>query len=186
MKYSYLLATTLSLCALNPTASLFAQSSPYTTDQAQSSDEEEVVVLSAFNVSSQTIDRYRAVDAVSAVRIQNQLIETPSSISVLTRDFMEDIAPVRMHDAAKYIAGVQDGRGKLYGDRVVLRGFEAFAPRTVDNFADLGVDNIEEALIERMEVSKGPNAILSLGGPRPSPGPTHKRFRMLLAGERAR
>jgi len=168
MKHPYLLAIALGLYAFNPVVSLLAQPSPYTTEEAQS-DEEEVVVLSAFNVSSQTVDRYRAADAVSAVRIRTQLIETPSSISVLTRDFMEDIAPVRMHDAAKYIAGVQDGRGKLYGDRVVLRGFEAFAPRTVDNFADLGVDNIEEALIDRMEVSKGPNAILSPAG---SPGGT--------------
>jgi len=169
MKHPYLLASALCLYAFNPVVSLLAQPSPYTTEQAQIDDEEELVVLSAFNVSSQTVDRYRAADAVSAVRIRTQLIETPSSISVLTRDFMEDIAPVRMHDAAKYIAGVQDGRGRLYGDRVVLRGFEAFAPRTVDNFADLGVDNIEEALIERMEVSKGPNAILSPAG---SPGGT--------------
>jgi len=169
MKHPHLLATVLGLWAFNPAASLLAQTSPYTTEQTQLDNEEEVVVLSAFNVSSQTVDRYRAADAVSAVRIRTQLIETPSSISVLTRDFMEDIAPVRMHDAAKYIAGVQDGRGSLYGDRVVLRGFEAFAPRTVDNFADLGVDNIEEALIDRMEVSKGPNAILSPAG---SPGGT--------------
>ncbi|WP_082780706.1 TonB-dependent siderophore receptor [Cephaloticoccus primus] len=164
MKYPQLVPFALGLCALATSAGLRAQPSPYSPEQAEP-EAEELVVLSAFNVSSETIDRYRAAEAVSAVRIRTQLIETPSSISVLTRDFMEDVAPVRIHDAAKYIASIQDGEGTMYGDRIMIRGFESAFSRTVDNFGDIGAHNYDESLIERIEVSKGPNAILSPGGP---------------------
>jgi len=83
---------------------------------------------------------------------------------VLPRDFIEDIAPARVYEAVKYIAGVQDGRGNAYRDRITIRGFE-LSRRTVNNFADTGDHNFDEALIERVEVSKGPNAILSPSGP---------------------
>jgi len=63
------------LCALvmSP-ASLFAQASPYSAEQAVSEAADETVVLPAFTVSSESVDRYRAADAVSAVRIRTSLI----------------------------------------------------------------------------------------------------------------
>jgi len=157
------LALGLSACALCLTPELVAQSSPYNTDQAQPATEE-TVVLPAFSVAGDTVDRYRAADAVSSARVRTQLIETPSSITVLPRDFIEDVAPTRVYDAAKYIAGVQEGRGNTYLERVTIRGFENTGGRTVNNFADTGNHNFDEALIERIEISKGPNAILSPAG----------------------
>jgi len=155
----------LGLCAfafcLNP--ALIAQPRPASPAQAQQ-PADETVVLPAFSVSGDLVDRYRAADAVSSARVRTQLIETPSSITVLPRDLIEDIAPTRVYDAMKYIAGVQDGRGNTYQDRITIRGFE-LSGRTINNFADLGNHNIDEALIERMEVGKGPNAILSPSGP---------------------
>ncbi|KXU34855.1 hypothetical protein AXK12_06335 [Cephaloticoccus capnophilus] len=165
MKSPQLLPVALGLCAFVCCIApeLVAQSSPYSTDQAQQTDDE-TVVLPAFSVAGDTVDRYRAADAVSSARVRTQLIETPSSITVLPRDLIEDIAPTRVYDATKYIAGVQDGRGNSYQDRITLRGFE-LSGRTVNSFADTGNHNFDEALIERIEVSKGPNAILSPGGP---------------------
>jgi len=165
MKTPRLAPIALSLCALafRFTPELAAQPSPYNTDQAQQAAEE-TVVLPAFSVAGDTVDRYRAADAVSSARVRTQLIETPNSITVLPREFIEDIAPVRLYEATKYIAGVQDGRGNTYQDRITIRGFE-LSGRTVNNFADTGNHNFDEALVERVEVSKGPNAILSPGGP---------------------
>jgi len=153
----------LSACAFCLTPSLIAQTSPYSADQTQQVAEE-TVVLPAFTVASDTVDRYRATDSLSSARVRTQLIETPNSVTVLPRDFIEDIAPVRLYEATKYIAGVQDGRGNMYQDRITIRGFE-LSGRTVNNFADTGNHNYDEALVERVEVSKGPNAILSPGGP---------------------
>lgn len=124
---------------------------------------EEVVSLPQFTVSSTSADRYRAADSISAVRIRTSLLDTPSSISVLTREFIDDVAPIRIYDATRYIAGVQESRGITFGDRQIIRGFESEG-RTVDNFLDSTGPNFEEALIDRLEVSKGPNAILAPGG----------------------
>jgi len=169
MKLPHRLAIALGLCACAFFPQLRAQSSPYSSaDQASPLADQETVVLPAFNVQSDTVDRYRATDAVSSARVRTQLIETPNSISVLPREFIEDIAPVRLYEATKYIAGVQDARGNTYQERVNIRGFESFG-RTVNNFGDSGAHNFDEALVERIEVSKGPNAILAPGG---NPGGT--------------
>lgn len=130
-------------------------------------DDDEIVTLPQFTVSGEAADRYRAADAVSAVRVRAPLLETPSSITVLTRDIMDDLAPTRIFDVTRYAAGVQEGRGIQFQDRMILRGFESNGQRVVDNFLQPDdADNITEVVIERLEISKGPNAILSpAGGP---------------------
>lgn len=150
---------------------------------------EPVVELSPFQVSANSADRYRATDAVSAVRVRAPLIDTPSSISVITRDLLDDIGPNRVFDATRYVAGVQEGRGIQFQDRMIIRGFETQnGARTVDNFLQSAdSDNIDESVIDRIEVTKGPNAILSPAG---APGgslniitksPTFKKARSLTA-----
>ncbi len=149
----------------------------------------EVVELSPFTVSADSADRYRSADAISAVRVRAALIDTPSSISVITREMMDDLAPNRVFDVTRYIAGVQEGRGLNFQDRMIIRGFETQAgARTVDNFLQSAdADNIEESVIDRIEVTKGPNAILSPAG---APGgslnvitksPTFNRQRSITA-----
>lgn len=126
----------------------------------------EVVVLSPFVVTEGAGDTYNASEAISAVRVRAPLLETASSISVITRSMMDDIAPNRVFDVTRYVAGVQEGRGIQFQDRMIIRGFETQnGARTVDNFLQSAdADNIEESVIERIEVSKGPNAILSPAG----------------------
>lgn len=128
--------------------------------------EDEVVILPAFTVSASSEDRYRSSDAISAVRVRAPLIDTPSSLTVVTRDMIDDLAPGRIFDVTRYVAGVQEGRGIQFQDRMIIRGFETQnGARTVDNFLQSAdADNIEESMIERIEVTKGPNAILSPSG----------------------
>ncbi len=144
---------------------LFASALPLSAQTAAAA-KEDTVVLSTFTVSAENADRYRAADAISAVRVRAALIDTPSSISVITREMMDDLAPNRVFDVTRYIAGVQEGRGLNFQDRQIIRGFETQAgARTVDNFLQSAdADNIEESIIDRIEVTKGPNAILSPAG----------------------
>src|SRR6478609_9544211 len=153
----------LSLLSVLPAAPLAAQSP---AASAATPPADEVVVLSPFTVSADNSDRYRAAEAISAVRIRTALIDTPSSVSVITRDMMDDLAPTRVFDVTKYIAGVQEGRGVQFQDRMIIRGFVTQnAARTVDNFLQSAdADNVEEAIVDRIEVTKGPNAILSPAG----------------------
>lgn len=124
---------------------------------------DEIVVLSTFTVSAEAADRYRAADAISAVRVRSQLLDTASSVTVLTRDVIDDLAPSRLFDVTRYVAGIEEGRGIQFSDRQILRGFENNG-RTVDNFLQTGADNFDEAVVERLEIAKGPNAILSPAG----------------------
>ncbi|PTX95818.1 TonB-dependent receptor [Opitutus sp. ER46] len=150
----------------------------------------EIVRLPEFTVSSTPVDRYRASDAVSAVRVRANLLDTPSSISVMTRDVIDDLAPTRLFDVTRFIAGIEEGRGTQFADRQIIRGFESNG-RTVDNFFQSGADNFDEATIDRIEVSKGPNAILAPAGVpggsinviTKSPQFTRRRTITALAGE---
>jgi iron complex outermembrane receptor protein len=148
--------------------SLLAPSLPAQTaaPAAGAAKDDDVVVLSPFTVSAESADRYRSADAISAVRVRAPLLDTASSISVITREMMDDIGPSRVFDVTRYVAGVQEGRGVQFQDRMIIRGFETQAgARTVDNFLQSAdSDNIVEAVIDRIEVSKGPNAILSPSG----------------------
>jgi iron complex outermembrane receptor protein len=155
------------LCAALVHLPLAAQTSPAPKPATASpAATEEVVALSAFTVSETTADRYHAADAVSAVRVRAALIDTPSSITVLTREMMDDLAPGRVFDVTRYAAGVQEGRGIQFQDRMIIRGFETQnGARTVDNFLQSAdADNVEESIIDRIEITKGPNAILSPAG----------------------
>lgn len=127
---------------------------------------EQPVKLSEFTVSEEPADRYRAADAISGVRVRAPLIDTASSITVLTRELIDDLAPARIFEAARFVAGVQDGRGLQFQDRMIIRGFESQnGARTVDNFLQpADADNIDETAIDRLEIAKGPNAILSPSG----------------------
>lgn len=128
--------------------------------------EEKTIELSPFTVSTESGDRYHSADAISAVRVRAPLLDTASTISVVTREMMDDLAPNRVFDVTRYIAGVQEGRGVQFQDRMIIRGFETQGgARTVDNFLQSAdADNIDESVVDRIEVSKGPNAILSPAG----------------------
>ena len=144
---------------------MLAQSTA-TSDTPVDAADSDIVVLPEFTVSAQSEDRYRSADAISAVRVRAPLIDTPSSLTVITRDLIDDVAPNRIFDVTRYVAGVQEGRGIQFQDRMIIRGFETQnGARTVDNFLQSAdADNVEESVIERIEVSKGPNAILSPAG----------------------
>ncbi len=153
-------------CVLfSASTSLLAQT-PAGPPAAAPAAEDDVVVLPDFTVSSRTEDRYRSADAISAVRVRAPLIDTPSSLTVITRDLIDDLAPGRIFDVTRFVAGVQEGRGIQFQDRMIIRGFETQnGARTVDNFLQSAdADNVEETMIERIEVTKGPNAILSPAG----------------------
>jgi iron complex outermembrane receptor protein len=138
---------------------------PELVSGADTTTRSEPVVLPEFTVSETSVDRYRGADAISAMRVRAALIDTPSSITVLTRDVIDDLAPTRIFDVARYVAGVQEGRGIQFQDRMILRGFESNGQRTVDNFLQPDdADNIDEVVVDRIEITKGPNAILSPAG----------------------
>jgi len=154
MKPPKLLPIALSLCTL-ALGSLHAQQSPDQSD-------EEIVRLSPFAIQERAdIGRYQAVESISGSRIRMDLMDATQSISVLTNEFMVDVGTDRLHDAAKYVAGVNALPNAL--DGMSVRGFSVNGA-TLDGFYQYNWINQDPIIVDRIEVVKGPNAILAPQG----------------------
>lgn len=130
---------------------------------------DETVVLSAFEVKSEPVSRYQMSEATSGGRIAASVMDTPASISIVTKELLQDVGAERLLDALKYTSGITEGITPNGLERVTIRGFQS--DFTVgDGFrTGAGQMNWDYAIIERVEVMKGPNAILQ---PQGTPGGT--------------
>jgi len=154
MKPPKLLPIALSLCTF-ALGSLHAQQSP-------EQDDEEIVRLSPFSVSeSADVGRYQAVESTSGARIRMDLMDSTQGISVVTNEFMTDVGTFRLNDAMKYVAGVTALPNAL--DGMSVRGFSR-SGATLDGFYQFNWVNQDPSIIDRIEVVKGPNAILAPQG----------------------
>ena len=128
----------------------------------------EVVKLSAFEVSDKAPNRYQAAEVTSGGRLRTAIFDSPQTINVVTEALLKDVGAVRILDALKYVPGVTESTLPNGLDRLTVRGFQIDGA-TVDGFFDITQANIDPLTIDRLEVVKGPNAILSPTG---SPGGT--------------
>jgi len=126
--------------------------------------DEELVRLSPFEVSSSAPARYQAAEAAAGGRIAASIMDTPTTVTVLTRDFINDVGGVRVLDVAKYVAGVSDSTNPNATDSIQIRGFHTHG-RRVDGFATDDYANYDHGAIETIEVVKGPDAVLHPSGP---------------------
>ena len=160
---NYLLRPVTGLAAVFVLASGVELSAQSSTTPVAPPPESEVIELSAFTISAEKPNEYRAMDSSSASRIRTSIKDTAASISVLTPELLKDIAPARAFEATRYVAGISEGRGDGFGDRQIIRGFENLN-RTVDNFASIQGENADSLMIDRVEVLKGPSAIIAPTG----------------------
>ncbi len=130
---------------------------------ASSAASDEVVVLSPFVVSSGSVGRYQATEATSGARVRISLMDSTQHVSVVTRDLMDDIGIGRLLDAAKFVAGVSEATIPNAQDRTNIRGFQNDGV-TLDGFSYFSFANLDPVVVDRLEVVKGPNAILAPQG----------------------
>lgn len=132
--------------------------------------DKEVVTLPTFTITETPDNPYRSRQALSSSRVAMDIQDIPQTISVVTSDFIQDSMSLRMLDAAKYITPVVESTLPIGGDRYTIRGFQV-SHEFVDGAEISGQDGYSASLmpynIERIEIIKGPNAILVPGG---SPG----------------
>jgi len=103
-----------------------------------------------------------------AARSSSAVIDTPTSIQVVTSEFMDDIGASSILDATMYLSGVTVpalGGTDGFQQRQTVRGFD-ITGGTTDNFTpSASWGSIDPAIIDRVEVLKGPNSILAPMGP---------------------
>ena len=94
--------TLLSICVLQ-TLSPFAWAEPSeSTVSALELEATDVVGTADYERADGPVHGYRATRSASATRTDTSIHETPQSISVVTKDAVEDLGATRLQDALDY------------------------------------------------------------------------------------
>ena len=109
------------------------------------------------------VQGYHATHSASATRTDTSIHETPQSISVVSKDVVEDIGATRLQDALDYAGGV--GRANNFGGQglttFTVRGFTTGEFYRNGFPINRGYPNMPDAnSIERLEVLRGPATML--------------------------
>ncbi|WP_073525474.1 TonB-dependent siderophore receptor [Pseudomonas fluorescens] len=109
------------------------------------------------------VQGYRATRSASATRTDTAIHETPQSISVVSKDVVEDLGATRLQDALDYAGGV--GRANNFGGQglttFTVRGFTTGEFYRNGFPINRGYPNMPDAnTIERLEVLRGPATML--------------------------
>ncbi|MGC9451300.1 MAG: TonB-dependent siderophore receptor [Oceanipulchritudo sp.] len=118
---------------------------------------EPVFELSAFEVNTSEDQGYIASNAVSAYRVNLPIQEVPLQISVVTREFLDDIKAVNLEEALGYTVGVSRGIEENFDGVFSIRGLQAAFPKRNGFRRYYTVDMTN---VERVEVVKGPASAL--------------------------
>ncbi len=147
--------------------SLASNSLAQTAAPATKETTKEVVELPAFTITEQQANPYVSKQALSGTRIAMDIQDIPQTVSVVTSDFIKDTMSQRLLDAAKYVTPVVESTLPIGGDRYTIRGFQV-SHEFIDGMVISGEDGYSMSLapynIDRIEIIKGPNAILVPGG----------------------
>ncbi len=149
--------------ALGGAASSFGQVAPAPSSTRAEEDESkpaEVVKLSAFTVTEQSDRGYSATQAIGATRTAQAIKDIAQTVLVVNQALLEDIGAGEQIEALKYISGVSQESNS--GDNFTLRGYSlgsAYADGMPDNQRQQNVGS-EPFMFERLEVFKGPSAIV--------------------------
>lgn len=149
---------------------LSAQSVPAAQDAAARA--ESPIVLSPFEVSESSDEGYAARETLSGTRFKSELKDVPSQVSIMTKEFLEDIGSVTMEDAFRYSLNVENtaeymsatsGGGDFNSGVLNTRGANrirglASAGITHDFFQSNIMQDAYNT--ERISYASGPNAIL--------------------------
>jgi catecholate siderophore receptor len=104
-------------------------------------------------------DGYRPEDT-GAIKTPTPLLDVPQTISVLTREQLDDQAVTQLGEALRYVPGVVLGQGEGHRDQITLRGQNTTADFYLDGLRDDTQYCRSLYNIERVEVLKGANALL--------------------------
>jgi iron complex outermembrane receptor protein len=126
-------------------------------------DATDVIGTANYERADGPVQGYRATRSASATRTDTSIHETPQSISVVSKDAVEDLGATRLQDALDYAGGV--GRANNFGGQglttFTVRGFTTGEFYRNGFPINRGYPNMPDAnTIERLEVLRGPATML--------------------------
>jgi catecholate siderophore receptor len=122
--------------------------------------QEETRTMRKIKVEDSADADYNAPSAQSATKIDAPLRDVPQTINVVSETVIRDQHATSLQDVMKNVPGVGMSHGDGQRDQVSIRGFSAIADQFVDGFRDDALYFRDLSNIERVEVVKGPAAVL--------------------------
>lgn len=144
-------------------------------NQSTSVYDEEPISLSPFQVSSEGDDGYRAANTLAGTRMNTSLFQTPAAVTILTKELLEDTGAKTTSDFLNF--ATNSGTSDLVGDptganaqvfdvRVKIRGFGDAGAGSITRDYFMFPYASDRYNIDRVDVNRGPNAVLyGIGGP---------------------
>lgn len=96
----------------------------------------------------------------SAAKIPAELRDIPQTVNVVPEEVLRDQRALSIQDALKNVPGVGMSHGDGQRDQVTIRGFSAISDQFVDGFRDDALYFRDLSNVARIEVIKGPAAVL--------------------------
>lgn len=102
---------------------------------------------------------YTRSNATTATKTDTPIMKSPVSVQVIPRAVMDDQQAISVGDALKNVSGVQPSAYVFY-DGFNIRGFDNDQSTYRNGIRQPFITNLETANLDRIEVLKGPAAIL--------------------------
>jgi iron complex outermembrane recepter protein len=151
------------LVTLAAVSTALGQTTP--PNQTGATDDDEVIQLSAFTVSTERDVGYRASNSIAGTRTNTPIKDIPMNIQVFTKDLADDLLIKNQVDFENYNASLVNGNADRFSDNVIQQSYQNFLFRGFRQNWGLrdGVreyDPIDTQNLARVEVVKGPAAAL--------------------------
>ena len=117
----------------------------------------DVVILDPFSVKSTGNEAYRTESSASGLGFTLPLDRVPIPLTVLTTKFLADSGSLKVEDALRFVSGVTNIGRNSGQENFAIRGF---ATGNVLRDGEPFNTATDTALIDRVEVLKGPGAII--------------------------
>ena len=143
--------------AFNLMAPAIAETTEHCNANSQECTDEAIELIKVHGVRTSVYSVKQSGD----VRRLAELVDTPATITVLTKDQIEESGKSDLKDILAAQAGVTLGTGEngnAFGDRYIIRGHEARSDVFVDGLRDPGMTTRESFATEQIEITKGPSS----------------------------
>lgn len=125
---------------------------------AQTADQP--IPLDTVQVTGKAQAGYKPENATTGTKISAPLRDVPQTINVIPAEIIADQHATSFQDVLKNVPGLSFSNGDGQRDQVFIRGFTAIADQFVDGVRDDALYFRDLSNIERLEVIKGPAAVL--------------------------
>ncbi|MCF3650097.1 TonB-dependent receptor plug domain-containing protein [Synoicihabitans lomoniglobus] len=169
--------TSLRRSTIGAVSALFVAGAAFAQSTADTEiDDEDIVVLSPFEVSAEEEQGYTAATTLAGNRLNTELRDIGNAVTVVTKQFLDDIAATDNESLLQYTTGTEVGNigGNFagFGDGSRLDESSRFANpnqntrvrglAAADNTRDFFATSIpwDGYSIDRVDLQRGPNSIL--------------------------